>query len=89
MLYIITFHISLSKFSENQTIFHVKENIYAIFFFANTLYYLNLKKRECAQWDTHRRVHGDTPSRRAPNMLNVNKTLDVYPAGFHLKFIYI
>ena len=27
-------------------------------------------------------------SRDAPHMFNVNKSLDVYPAGFHLKFIY-
>ena len=58
-------------------------------FFANHFYYLNsnLKKRDRVQCDTPRRVHWDTPSRRTPHMLNLNINLDVYPAGFHLKFI--
>ena len=46
------------------------------------------KKQEHVEWDRLRRVHWDTPSRRAPQTLNVNKILDVYLAGFHLKLIY-
>ena len=59
-------------------------------FFANHFYYLNLnsKKRKRVQWDTPQRVHWDKPPRRAPHLLNVNKSLDVYPVGVHLKFTY-
>ena len=34
------------------------------------------------------RVHWDTTSRRALRMLNVKKSLDVFPVGFYLKFTY-
>ena len=46
-------------------------------FSANNFYHV--------QSDT--RVHWYIPSRRTPQMLNVNKSLEVYPAGLHLKFI--
>ena len=51
-------------------------------FFANHHCHLNmiLKKRERVQWDT--------PSRRAPHTLDVNKSLHVYSACCHVEFIY-
>ena len=64
--------------------------LFCNFFFANHWYYLNLisKKLERMQGNTLRRVHWDTQSHRAPHISNINKSLDVYPAGFYLKFLY-